>query len=136
MVVKHFGCFRKFHNHYFTIFILKLQELIPYLANSCYFAGKAAKVKYSSQTPRFFSIMQLSLQPDRSFKAAANCRLTEKIFAVDADIKLHIVALNSHLADFFASQDILKFHDVQNLAKYIVLVTLNSLWHEIGIHNG
>ena len=25
MVVKHFGCFRKFHNHYFTIFKQKIQ---------------------------------------------------------------------------------------------------------------
>ena len=41
--------------------------------------------------------MQLSLQPDRSLEAAANCRLTEKIFAVDADIKLYIIALYSHL---------------------------------------
>lgn len=28
MVVKHFEHFQKFHNYYFTIFILKLQELI------------------------------------------------------------------------------------------------------------
>ena len=98
MVVKHFGCFRKFHNHYFTIFILKLQELIPCLANSCYFAGKAAKVKYSSQTPRFFSIMQLSLQPDQSLETPANFRFSKKIGFVYADIKLNIIALNCHLA--------------------------------------
>ena len=65
----------------------------------------------------------------------SNCRFAENLLAVDADIKLYIIALNSHLADFFTCQDILKFHDIQNLTKNIILITFDSIRHEIRVHD-
>ena len=135
MVVKHSQAYREVSQPLFYYICFEITRINSKTLNCCYDAQKSQYFTESLSQTVSFLIVQLSLQPDRSFEAAANYRLTEEIFAVNADIKLHIIALNSHLADFFTCQDILKFHNIKNLTKYIILITFDSIWHEIGVYN-
>ena len=79
--------------------------------------------------------MQLSLQPDQSLKPAAYRWFAQQICAVYADIELDIITVDCHLTQLFASENILKIHEIYDLAHYTVLVALDSVGHEAGIHD-
>ena len=79
--------------------------------------------------------MQLPLQPNQPLKSASHGRFSQQIRTVYTHIELDIIALDSHLAQFLTSENVLKIHKIHDFAHHTILVTFNSMRHKTGIHN-
>lgn len=78
----------------------------------------------------------LPLQPDIALETAADLRLTEKVAFVDADVKVHIIALQMQHIDLLVGGGIGHLFILHDIAYDLILVTLGAAWHETGIDDG
>ena len=58
--------------------------------------------------------MQLPLQPNQPLKSASHSRFAQQIRTVYTHIELDIIALDSHLAQFLTSENVLKIHKIHD----------------------
>ena len=76
-----------------------------------------------------------ALKPDGAFEAASLLRDSHQILFVDADIKIHIIALDIHLVNALVRQFIAHFMASDDIAHDLVLVALHAIRHKERIYD-
>ncbi|MCI6090952.1 hypothetical protein MR781_00005, partial [bacterium] len=67
----------------------------------------------------------LSLKPDTAFETAADLRHTEQIPRIDADTNQNVIALDDHLVQTIAGDDVARHFNTLDGAEDIVLITFD-----------
>ena len=77
----------------------------------------------------------MTLQPDATFEAASYLWFPKQIILIDANIKNQIVTVKIQYPEFFVSQRIFGFIEVQNFSDDNILVTFNTIWNKTAFHD-
>ena len=70
--------------------------------------------------------MQLPLQPNQPLKSASHSWFSQQIRTVYTHIELDIIALDSHLAQFLTSENVLKIHKIHDFAHQVSTIVNTS----------